>query len=167
MSASVLWRIPFMLVLLGVAGLGIGSYLTVAHWGDQPIACGGVGDCGYVNSSEYASVGGVPVSGLGVTLYGAMTVAAIAWLRYRQVDWIPIAYWGLALAGAGYAAYLTYVELWVLNAICVWCVTSAVLLALSLALGSIALFVEPVDEDDEAVLPSKDGLKIGAAPDLR
>jgi uncharacterized membrane protein len=165
-------RIPYALVVLGVAGFAIGGYLTIAHWGDQPIACGGVGDCGYVNSSEYASVGGMPVSGLGALLYLAMAFTAIAWLRLREVDWLPIAYWGLALAGAGYAGYLTYVELWVLRAICVWCVTSAVLLAVSLVLASLAVFAEPDEgdpdeEENEAVLspPGRDGLRIGATPE--
>jgi uncharacterized membrane protein len=167
MSIARLRRIPYALVALGVAGFAIGSYLTIAHWGDQPIACGGVGDCGYVNSSEYASVGGVPVSGLGALLYLAMAMTALAWLRRPDVDWMPIAYWGLALAGAGYAAYLTYVELWVLHAICVWCVTSAILLTLSLALASVAVFVEPGEEYEEAILPRKDGLKIGATPGPR
>jgi uncharacterized membrane protein len=68
MSARAFRTIPFVLVVLGLAGFAIGSYLTIAHWGDQPIECGGVGDCGYVNSSEYASVGGVPVSALGAGL---------------------------------------------------------------------------------------------------
>ena len=143
MSVSAQRAIPFVLVVLGLAGSAIGSYLTIAHWGDQPIACGGVGDCGYVNSSEYASVGGVPVSALGAALYLAMTAVALAWARRACVDWLPIAYWGLALAGAGYAGYLTYVELAVLHAICIWCVTSAVLLAVSLALSTAAVLREP------------------------
>ena len=138
MSTSLHRRIPYLLVLLGIAGFAIGSYLAIAHWGNQPIACGGVGDCGYVNSSEYASVGGIPVAGLGALLYLTMAITAIAWIRYAEVDWLPIAYWGLALAGAGYAGYLTYVELDVLHAICVWCVTSASLLTVSLILGSIS-----------------------------
>jgi uncharacterized membrane protein len=158
MSASLHRKIPFVLAVLGLAGVGIGGYLTVAHWGDQPIACGGVGDCGYVNSSEYASVGGVAVSALGALLYLAMTAVAVTWARFAAIEWLPIAYWGLALAGAGYAGYLTYVELAVLHAICVWCVTSAVLLAISLGLASIAVFAEHDGGYQEAALHTKDGL---------
>lgn len=135
--------IPLTLVLLGVAGFVIGAYLSLAHWGAQPLVCGGVGDCGYVNASEYASVGGVPVSVLGAAMYGVMVVTAVAWLLNQRFDWLPIAYWGLALAGAGYAGYLTYVEVAVLQAICAWCVASAVILALSLALASWAVFRPP------------------------
>lgn len=165
MSALLVRKIPWVLIALGAAGLAISGYLTAAHWGDQPIECAGVGDCGYVNASEYASVGEVPVSALGGLLYLAMTLAAVAWVRYRRADWLPIAYWGLALAGAGYAGYLTYVELELLHAICVWCVTSAVLLAVSLLLASIAVFSATEGEHDEAVLVRKDGLNIGAALD--
>ena len=162
MSTSLHRKIPVMLVVLGLAGFAIGSYLAIAHWGHQPIACGGVGDCGYVNSSEYASVGGIPVAGLGASLYLAMAITAGAWMQHAEVDWLPIAYWGLALAGAGYAGYLTYVELDVLHAICIWCVTSATLLTISLVLASIAVFIEP-EEESEAVLRAKDGLNIGSA----
>lgn len=158
MSSALYRKIPLVLVVLGLAGFAIGAYLAIAHWGDQPIACAGVGDCGFVNSSEYASVGGIPVSGLGAGLYLTMALVAFAWARNAGVDWLPVAYWGLALAGAGYAAYLTYVELAILHAICVWCVTSAILLTLSLVLGSIAVFFEPDEANSEAVLLSKDDL---------
>ncbi len=163
MSASLHRKIPYVLMLLGVVGVAIGSYLTIAHWGKQPIVCGGVGDCNTVNSSEYASVAGLPVAGLGALLYLTMTLTAIAWAARRDVDWLPIAYWGLALAGAGYAAYLTYIELDVLHAICVWCVSSATILTVSLILGSIAVFVEPDETESEAVLRGKDGLKMRTA----
>ena len=158
MRLSFTRRMPYILAAIGTAGFVIGSYLTIAHWGDQPIACGGVGDCGYVNSSEYATVGSIPVSGLGALMYLAMTFVAIAWIRRSDIDWMPIAYWGLALSGAGYAAYLTYVELAILHAICIWCVTSAVLLALSLIFASVAVFGdEPDGEEPAAQVRSGDG----------
>jgi len=162
MSVRVFRTIPFVLVALGLAGFAIGAYLTAAHWGDQPIECAGVGDCGYVNSSEYASVGGVPVSALGAVLYLAMTLTALAWALRRDVDWLPVAYWGLALAGAGYAAYLTYVEVAVLRAICVWCVTSAVLLAVSLLIATVAVLRDPAGIE-EAVSHGEAASTNGAA----
>jgi uncharacterized membrane protein len=144
-SGALLRGVPLVLIALGLAGSGLGAYLTIAHFGDTPLVCGGVGDCGYVQSSEYAGVGGVPVSALGLLLYVTMTAVAGAWVRFRNVEWLPVAYWGLALAGAGYAAYLTYVEIFLLQAICVWCVVSAVLLGLSLLFATYAVFHEPDD----------------------
>jgi len=141
--SRLLTKLPYLFVLLGCIGLGISVYLAATHYGKKPIACGGLGECDYVNSSEYASVGGVPVSLLGVGLYASLVASALLWSRRPLDERRMVLYWGLALSGAGYAAYLTYVELAVLHAICVWCVVSAVLLALSLALATAALFLLP------------------------
>jgi uncharacterized membrane protein len=138
-------KLPYVLLLLAGAGLMISLYLVTTHFGDKPIVCGGVGDCEAVNSSEYASIGGVPVSLLGVGLYVSLLITAIAWIKDPTDDRRVIAFWGLSLSGAGYAAYLTYVELGILDAICVWCVSSATILVTSLALASAALFLQPDD----------------------
>src|SRR3990172_356578 len=71
--------LPSVLALLGLVGLAISLYLTVSHYGKKPIACGGVGECGYVNASEYASVGGVPGSLLRVGLYAPLVARALFW----------------------------------------------------------------------------------------
>ena len=136
-------HLPRLLVVLGLAGFAVSTYLVVTHYGDQPIECGGVGDCNYVNSSEYASIGGIPVSMLGMAMYVGLIGAAAFWSLKPGDDKRMIAYWGLALAGAGYAGYLTYVELAILHAICVYCVVSACILGVSLALSTWALFVTP------------------------
>jgi uncharacterized membrane protein len=142
---------PRLLVALGLAGLAVSAYLVATHFGDQPIECGGVGDCNYVNSSEYASVGGVPVSLLGMGMYVALAATAAFWSLKPGDDKRMVAYWGLALAGAGYAAYLTYVELAILHAVCVYCVVSACILAVSLALSTWALFATPPSVEDSVV----------------
>jgi uncharacterized membrane protein len=130
---------PLALTALALAGLGISAYLTAAHYGDKPIVCAGVGQCDYVNSSEYASVLGIPVSVLGILMYAGLLAAAAAWLVWYRSEVLPIVYWGMALAGAGYAGYLTYVELEILHAICVWCVASATVLTVSLLLATAVL----------------------------
>jgi uncharacterized membrane protein len=142
-STDHLRRLPYLLTLLGCLGLAISLYLVTAHYGKKPIVCSGVGDCNYVNSSEYASIAGVPISLLGVGMYASLIAAALLWSRDWRDERRMIFYWGLALSGAGYAAYLTYVELHVLHAICVWCVGSATILATSLTLSTTALFVLP------------------------
>ncbi len=110
--------------VLAAAGIGIAAYLTVVHYAHQPIACSGIGDCELVNSSRYAKLGGVPVAVMGVASYAMMLVlAAGAWLRRDAM--LLAAAWGIALASFGFAMYLTYIELEVLDAICVYCVASA------------------------------------------
>jgi uncharacterized membrane protein len=76
-------------------------------------------------------------------MYLALTAAALFWALRPGSETRMVAYWGMALAGAGYAGYLTYVELEILHAICVWCVASATVLTLSLLLATLALFLVP------------------------
>jgi uncharacterized membrane protein len=142
-------RLPQLLVALGIVGLAISVYLVITHYGKEPIQCGGVGDCNYVNSSEYASVAGIPVSLLGVAMYVGLIAAAAFWSRRPADEKRMIAYWALALSGAGYAAYLTYVELAVLHAICVYCVVSAAVLTTSLAVSTAALFLIPPQPEEQ------------------
>jgi uncharacterized membrane protein len=131
------------LAVLAAGGLAVSAYLTVTHWGGTPLACAGVGDCEYVNSSPYATLAGLPVSGLGAVLYIGLVAGALAcWWRPADPR-LPVVFWGIALAGFGYAGYLTYVELYVLDAVCVWCITSASILTLSLAVSTIALLLSP------------------------
>jgi uncharacterized membrane protein len=141
--------VPLTVLPLALAGMGISAYLTAAHWGEQAIVCGGLGQCDYVNTSAYATVGGIPVSFLGALLYAALAGAALIWRRQPADDRRAVLVWGIALAGFGYAAYLTYVELFVLHAICVWCVASAVILTATLIIASAALFLTP----EEAAAP--------------
>jgi uncharacterized membrane protein len=46
----------------------------------------------------------------------------------------------LALVGFGFSAYLTYLELFTIDAICQWCVASAVLMTLALIVNSMRAY---------------------------
>ena len=125
-------------IALAFVGLGVAAYLTVVHYAHQPIACNGIGDCEYVNSSKYAEVAGVPVALMGALAYATMaSIVALAWLR-RDAMLLLLA-WTIAAASFAFSAYLTYIELWVLDAICVYCVISAsVMTALFGVLSAVA-----------------------------
>ena len=125
--------------LLTLVGMGIASYLTVVHYADQPIVCSSIGDCELVNSSKYAKLAGVPVAVLGLASYVTMLLLiAGGWLR-RDAMLIAGA-WGVALAGFGFSMYLTYIELEVLDAICVWCVGSATVVTAMLVALSVCVW---------------------------
>jgi uncharacterized membrane protein len=122
---------------LALAGVGVALYLSVVHYAHQPIACNGIGECEYVNSSEYAKVAGIPVAVLGALSYGLIAALAILW-RVRNDATLLLSAWGIALASFGFSLYLTYVELEVLEAICVYCVASAsIVSALFLTLSAL------------------------------
>jgi uncharacterized membrane protein len=110
---------------VALAGLGIAAYLTFVHYaGGEPI-CAIAHGCAVVQSSEYAELAGVPVAVLG--LFGYLGVLA-ALVRDGEAGRTAAAF--LSLAGLGFSAWLTWVEVGVLDAICIWCVGSAVCMAL-------------------------------------
>ena len=132
------------LALLGLPGSAVAAYLTYAHWADRPTVCGGIGECELVQTSEYSDIAGVPVALLGLLFFLAMPVLALARIRRLPValEWAQPVVLSMALAGTAFVGYLTYVELFVLEAICVWCVGLATLTAASLALTVWGLFVD-------------------------
>lgn len=109
------------------AGLGIAvaGYLTYVHYaGLEPFCAGGGHGCERVQSSTYAELAGIPVAVLGLGGYVAIVAALLA-----RGEPARLAAAGLAIVGFGFSAYLTYLELFVIDAICQWCVTSALLLS--------------------------------------
>lgn len=111
---------------LALAGIAVAGYLSAVHLGGATLVCGEGGGCHTVQASRYAQLGGLPVATLGLAMY--LVVAALGLLRWRRPAWAPaatIAAFALVLAGALFAAWLTYLELAVIDAICRWCVASA------------------------------------------
>jgi len=123
------WRL-WLMRLLALVGLGVSGYLTWTHVTNRAIACGGSQDCDIVQQSAYSAVLGIPVALLGMLAY--VTLLALLFLRGRPPEawdaYIPLAVFGISLIGVLYSAYLTYLEIYVIYAICRWCVSSAVII---------------------------------------
>ena len=118
---------------LALAGLVVAGYLTYVHYaGIEPVCAGGGGGCERVQTSSYAELAGVPVALLGLIGYG-LILASLA----LPGDGGRFAGMLLALVGFGFSAYLTWVELVEIEAICQWCVVSAVLMT-GLAVATLA-----------------------------
>src|SRR3954452_5016292 len=109
---------------LAAGGGGIAaSLLAVRLLGEAP-ACGPMKGCETVAASEYATIAGVPVALFGVLFSITLLVACLAWWRRGDRRALYVAY-GLGLAGIFAVLYLTYLEPFVIEAICVWCVSYA------------------------------------------
>jgi len=110
---------------VALAGLGIATYLTVVHYaGGEPV-CAVAHGCATVQQSDYAALAGVPVALLGVLGY----LGVLAALARDGEAWRTAAAF-LSLAGLAFSGWLTYVEVGILDAICIWCVGSAICMAL-------------------------------------
>jgi uncharacterized membrane protein len=126
-------RLRIAVAVLAVAGIAVAGYLTWVHYADvDPICAGGSGGCEKVQASDYAELAGIPVALLGLVGYGAILASlAVPGDAGRFVGAL------LSLAGFGFSAWLTYVELFEIDAICQWCVASAVLMTALAAVTSL------------------------------
>ena len=136
---SLLWtthRIALLQMVLSAAGVAVAVILTSFHYSPAAAAalCTGAGGCETVNTSPYSTVAGIPIALLGMGVYVA--IGALAFLSTREArpersrrDALAaqahLAVFGLSLVGVLYSVYLTYLEIFVIRAICPWCVASA------------------------------------------
>ena len=126
-----------VLLALAVVGVGIATYLTYVHYAQiEPICT--TGGCETVQSSRYATLGGIPIAVFGLGMYLAIVALLVARRTERWRDVPLFAAWTflLALGGVLYSAYLTYLELRVIHAICTWCVASAITVTLICVLSA-------------------------------
>lgn len=153
-TSSSRWR-ELAVLLLALAGLGVAGYLTFIENQGIAAVCGPVGDCNSVQSSPYAYLFGVlPVGLLGLIGYlgilGAWIVGERLYPRWKAFAWLAI--FGMALFGTAFSIYLTYLEPFVINAVCIWCLSSAVIITLILVLSAgragdfLAIEEEPIAE---------------------
>jgi uncharacterized membrane protein len=134
-------RLRLAAIVLAVLGLAVAGYLTYVHYeGVRPV-CGLGGNCEKVQTSEWSKLGGVPVAVLGLLGYAAILASLLV---DREEALIAGAL--IALVGFGFSAYLTYRELFSIDAICPWCVASAVLMTLLAAITTARLLRAPTDE---------------------
>jgi uncharacterized membrane protein len=122
-----------VLGVLAAAGLLISVYLTWVHLARvAPVCVGGIGGCETVQSSRYATVLGVPVSVLGLVGYTGLLFSAV--LRGELGVYLGFL---IALVGTLLSAYLTYLEVFVIHAICQWCVASAAIIVAALICAAL------------------------------
>jgi uncharacterized membrane protein len=118
--------------VLALAGIGIAGYLTWVHYaGLEPVCVGGGGGCEQVQASRWAELAGIPVALLGLIAY-ATILASLA--LPDELGRSVAAF--VSLVGFAFSAWLTYVELEKINAVCQWCVASAVVIT---ALAAVSL----------------------------
>jgi uncharacterized membrane protein len=135
------------LVLAG-AGAVMAAYLAVQNLQGETGTCIATHGCARVQNSAYGKILGVPVSVPGFAMYSVLLIGAIAWLvdfrGLRRI--ITVGAFNLALFGVLFSGYLTYVEAYVLDAWCIYCIASATLASL-LFLAWLALLVLAVREN--------------------
>lgn len=124
-------------------------YLTWYKIGGTAALCEGLGDCSTVNNSRFAEIGGVPIALLGAGAYLLLlAVHAAEWRGDLASENAVLIAFGLGLVGTLYSAYLTYIEIFVLKAICPFCVVSALLITV-IFVASVLRLVDGENQESQ------------------
>jgi uncharacterized membrane protein len=117
---------------LALAGIFISIYLTLYKLGVIGELSCSIGSCETVNTSRWSVFLGLPVAAWGLFFYIDVFVIALVGTmpRFENQPIISIVLAAEAAVGVLFSAWLTYLELAVIHAICIWCVTSAVVVVL-------------------------------------
>lgn len=124
------------LYMLCLIGIGISMYLTYTKVTSSSVACINAG-CNTVQTSKYSELFGIPMGVFGLGFYFALFTL----LFKAKENWAKL----LLVWGNIYSLYLTYLELFVIKAICVWCVGSFVVIILM----TILLFTKLKETQNE------------------
>jgi uncharacterized membrane protein len=122
------WALPALCCL----GIGVASYLAYVEITQTNAVCGPVGDCNTVQQSEYARLFGIlPIGVLGIAGYVMIILAWLVMQSSKRAAWrASMALLAMTLFGTIFSIYLTFLELFVIRAICAWCLSSAVIMTL-------------------------------------
>ena len=111
------------LLVVTAAGIGVAAYLTYVHYQPAALICTSGGGCETVQQSKYAVLVGIPVAILGLA-YWIAALVLIIW----DSELARTLTAALAITGLAFAAYLVILQLFVIDAICVWCMVNDLVL---------------------------------------
>ena len=118
--------------VVATAGVGVAAYLTWVHYHPEALVCTQGGGCETVQQSHYAVLLGVPIA-----LFGLLVWALVLGLVVWDTPAARVLVAAVALVALAFAAYLVILQLFVIDAICVWCFVNDVVLVPVLAVLSL------------------------------
>lgn len=133
------------MAVLSLLALLVAGYLTWVKLAGTTPVCAIVSGCETVENSRYSEFLGLPVAGFGMLGSAAMLIGSLVWWRRgdRRALWLV---YGMGLASLPIIVWLTYLELAVIHAVCIWCVAYAVLVIVTWVVATLALRVpDPAD----------------------
>ncbi len=137
-SNRVLRLVAIAFSIIGLVDSGYLAWIKFAHQESRCIV--GLGDCFSVNTSRYSTLYGIPVAVFG--MIGYLVLLGLLLMESRKGFWeanAGLAEFGVTLFGVLFSAYLTYLEIAVIHAICPYCLLSAISMLRLFALSLVRL----------------------------
>lgn len=121
-------RLRLAFSLLSFLGILVAAYLVYQHYkpaGGSFCNISGYINCDIVNKSIYAEIFGIPVAMLGMLAYGILFAGSLLMRRRAAAPLWLLIFAGFSLV---FSLYLTFVEFFVLRAVCMFCITQQILI---------------------------------------
>lgn len=127
-----------LMALIALIGVFLSLYLTLYKLGVIGTLACGTGSCEYVQLSKWGTFLGAPVAAWGVGYYVAVFILAVLGIqeRFEESSGLTLALAGVTAWGVVFTLWLTYLELFVIHALCRWCLGSAALTLLLFGLAA-------------------------------
>jgi uncharacterized membrane protein len=140
-------KLYWVSVGLAVIGVLVSIYMTIYKLTDNNNMCIGNHGCSVVNSSPYASVYGIPVALIGVVGYAA--ILAVLYMQDRVNKFFKensiLMVFGMAITGFVFTLYLIYLEIYVIKALCPFCLTSQIVMTILFFVTVTRLIRQPIN----------------------
>ena len=138
-------KLYWLSVGLATLGLLVSIYMTIYKLTSNNSMCLGSGDCSTVNSSPYSEIYGIPVALFGVLGYGSILGLLLIKKQFGKFIFEnkTLGIFGLAVTGFAFTLYLVYLEIYVIKAICPFCVTSQISMSILFVVTVIRLIRQP------------------------
>ncbi|HEY0458253.1 MAG TPA: vitamin K epoxide reductase family protein [Pyrinomonadaceae bacterium] len=121
--ASGIAKLPLLAALIALFGLGDAIYLTIHHYTYEPVPCGGGFDCGAVLTSQYATIGDIPLAAFGAAAYFIAFSLALLAAFGNRLAWKLFGLQTALMAAA--SIYFVYLQAFVIHSYCLYCLVSA------------------------------------------
>ncbi|MEZ5078356.1 MAG: vitamin K epoxide reductase family protein [Solirubrobacterales bacterium] len=152
-----------VIAFVATIGIGVATYIAIVEGsGGAPACVAGGGGCETVAESSYSHI-----LGINIAIFGIIGYVFILLTAFLANDAARFGGFLTALGGFGFSVYLTYLEIWVIEAICQWCVASAVLMTILFILNAARLIgyagTEPSPPPSPPDAPEADASEMSAA----
>lgn len=143
------------IAFVAALGVGVAAYIAIADsGGGAPTCLAGGSGCETVANSAHSHLAGVNIAIFGIVGYLILLATA-----FFAGDRARFAGFATALGGFGYSVYLTYLELFTIEAICEWCLASAVLMTILFGLSATRLIAYAGTGDDAVAADAEPGAR--------
>lgn len=143
--------LPVAFLIVSAFGFADATYLTTQHYLGLPVACSILEGCEQVTTSPYSLIFGIPIALLGSLFYLTILILSVIYLDSKKIKFLNLI---TKITPFGFLAslYFVYLQVFVIKAICLWCMGSAITSTLLFIFSLVFLLRRPDANPDNNII---------------